>query len=46
MKNLKKVLKNNDGWGLTEMLVLSALLLIALLVASYFIYILYDTIGM
>ena len=38
MKNL-----NNKGWGLIEMLILSAILLIALLVAAYLIYILYNS---
>ena len=35
--------KNNGGWGLVEMLVLSGILLIALLVAVYFIYVLYSS---
>ena len=34
---------NNGGWGLVEMLVLSGILLIALLVAVYFIYVLYSS---
>ena len=34
---------NNGGWGLAEMLILSAILLIALLVAAYLIYVLYSS---
>ncbi len=34
---------NNGGWGLVEMLLLSAALLIALLVAAYLIYVLYNS---
>ena len=34
---------NNGGWGLVEMLVLSGILLVALLVAVYFIYVLYSS---
>lgn len=34
---------NNGGWGLVEMLLLSVALLIALLVAAYFIYVLYNS---
>ena len=34
---------NNGGWGLVEMLILSGILLIALLVAVYFIYVLYNS---
>ncbi len=33
---------NNKGWGLAEMLILSSILLIALLIAAYFIYVLYQ----
>lgn len=40
-QNMKKL--NNGGWGLVEMLLLSAALLIALLVAAYFIYVLYNS---
>ena len=36
---------NNRGWGLVEMLLLSGALLIALLVAIYFIYKLYSSLG-
>ena len=34
---------NNGGWALVEMLLLSAALLIALLVAAYLIYALYNS---
>ncbi len=34
---------NNRGWGLVEMLLLCAALLVALLVAIYFIYVLYES---
>ncbi len=34
---------NNKGWGLAEMLILSGSLLLALLVAIYFIYQLYNS---
>lgn len=34
---------NNKGWGLFEMLFLSCCILIALLIATYFIYILYNS---
>jgi len=37
---------NNKGWGLGEMLVLSGILLIALLVAAYFIYRLYKELAL
>ncbi len=37
---------NNNGWGLTEMLVLCAILLIALFVAAYLIYRLYQSLGL
>ena len=36
---------NNKGWSLTEMLVLSAIILIALLFATYLIYRLYASLG-
>lgn len=34
---------NNNGWGLTEMLVFCAILLIALFIAAYLIYKLYQS---
>ena len=37
--------KNNGGWGLAEMIVLSCILLLALLLASYLIYTLYNSLG-
>ena len=37
---------NNNGWGLTEMLVFCAILLIALFVAAYLIYRLYQSLGL
>lgn len=37
---------DNKGWGLATMLILSSLLLIALLVAAYLIYILYSSFGL
>lgn len=43
LRNINKVLKDNKGWGLGEMLVLSGILLLALLFASYFIYKLYSS---
>ncbi len=43
LKNINKVLKNNKGWGLVEMLVLSGILLLALIFASYLIFRLYST---
>lgn len=43
LRNINKVLKDNKGWGLVEMLVLSGILLLALLFASYLIYKLYST---
>ncbi len=43
LKNIKNKLKDNRGWGLAEMLVLSGILLLALLLASYLIYKLYST---
>lgn len=42
MKMLKNKLKDNKGWGLVEMLVLSGILLLALLFAAYMIYKLYS----
>jgi hypothetical protein len=36
---------NNGGWGLTEMLILSGVILLVLLVAVYFIYKLYASLG-
>lgn len=43
MKMLKNKLKDNKGWGLAEMLVLSGILLLALLFAAYMIYKLYSS---
>ena len=43
LKNINNKLKDNRGWGLVEMLVLSGILLLALLLASYLIYKLYST---
>lgn len=43
LKNISNKLKDNRGWGLAEMLVLSGILLLALLLASYLIYKLYNT---
>ena len=43
MKMLKSKLKDNKGWGLVEMLVLSGVLLLALLFAAYMIYKLYSS---
>ncbi len=40
---LKNKLKDNKGWGLAEMLVLSGILLLALLFAAYMIYKLYSS---
>ena len=42
-KNIKNILKDNKGWGLAEMLILSGILLLALLFAAYLIYKLYNT---
>ena len=42
MNMLKSKLKDNKGWGLAEMLVLSGILLLALLFAAYMIYKLYS----
>lgn len=36
---------NNHGWGLGEMLFFCAAILIALLVAAYLIYLLYQQLG-
>ena len=36
---------NNHGWGLRQMIVLSACLLIALLIATYFIWFFYHAAG-
>ena len=41
-KNINNKLKNNGGWGLVEMLILSGILLLALLFAAYLIYKLYS----
>ena len=43
LKNINSKLKDNRGWGLTEMLVLSGVLLLALLFAAYMIYKLYSS---
>lgn len=43
LKNINNKLKDNRGWGLVEMLVLSGILLLALLFAAYLIYKLYST---
>lgn len=43
MNMLKNKLKDNKGWGLVEMLVLSGILLLALLFAAYMIYKLYSS---
>lgn len=43
MNMLKNKLKDNKGWGLAEMLVLSGILLLALLFAAYMIYKLYSS---
>ena len=43
MNMLKSKLKDNKGWGLAEMLVLSGILLLALLFAAYMIYKLYSS---
>ena len=43
MKMLKSKLKDNKGWGLAEMLILSGILLLALLLAAYLIYKLYSS---
>ncbi len=40
-----KWIKNNKGWGLAEMLILSAAILIALIIAAYLIYQLYNSFG-
>lgn len=37
---------NNGGWGLTEMLIYCAILLIALFIAAYLIYKLYQSLGL
>ena len=42
LKNINNKLKNNGGWGLVEMLILSGILLLALLFAAYLIYKLYS----
>ena len=36
---------NNGGWGLAEMMILSGIIIIALLIATYFIYRLYSALG-
>ena len=36
---------NNKGWGLNTMLIISACLSIFLLIAAYYIYVLYNSIG-
>ena len=43
MNMLKNKLKDNKGWGLVEMLVLSGILLLALLFAAFMIYKLYSS---
>jgi len=43
LKNINNKLKDNRGWGLVEMLVLSGILLLALLFAAYLIYKLYSS---
>lgn len=43
LKNINNKLKDNKGWGLVEMLVLSGILLLALLFAAYLIYKLYSS---
>ena len=43
LKNINSKLKDNRGWWLTEMLVLSGILLLALLFAAYLIYKLYSS---
>lgn len=40
---MKKVINNNGGWGLAELLIYCAIILIALLVATYLIYVLYQS---
>ena len=37
---------NNSGWRLTEMLIFCAILLIALFIAAYLIYKLYQSLGL
>lgn len=43
LKNINNKLKDNRGWGLAEMLILSGILLLALLLAAYLIYKLYSS---
>lgn len=43
LKNINNKLKDNRGWGLVEMLVLSGILLLALLFSVYLIYKLYSS---
>ena len=37
---------NNKGWGLTEMLIISAVILIILIIAAIMIYRFYSSMGM
>ena len=43
LKNINSKLKDNRGWGLTEMLVLSGILLLAVLFAADLVYKLYSS---
>ena len=36
---------NNKGWGLTQMLIMNAILIFLLLVVSYYIYVFYNRLG-
>lgn len=44
LTKISKKITNNKGWGLAEMLILSAILLLALLFAAYLIYKFYNSI--
>lgn len=42
---MKKTIKNNHGWGLAQMLILSAVILIFLCICIFFIFKLYSSLG-
>ncbi len=45
--NIMKLKKlNNRGWGMAEMIFFCAVILIALLIAAYLIYMLYQQLGL
>ncbi len=43
---MKKIKLNNKGWGLAAYIFYSAMLLLALLLAAYLIYIFYNSFGL